>query len=141
MIILDTNIVSEFMGAPPHPAVLAWLKSIPIGDLCITTLQTAEIMKGLTDMPAGRRRDGLTRDYRSFRASLPDENVLSFNEAAAIEFGNVFVHRARLGRRIKEIDAQIAAIAIVHGFPVATRDTQDFEDCGVTLIDPFTYQV
>ena len=140
MIILDTNIVSEFMGAPPNPTVLAWLKTIPIHEICITTLQTAEIMKGLVDLPEGRRRDGLFRDYRAFRSSLPNTNILPFDEAAAIEFGVLWVHRARLGRRIQEVDAQIAAIARARGCRLATHDTQDFMDCGLILIDPFTHR-
>jgi len=35
------------------------------------------------------------------------------------------------------LDAQIAAIAGANGFAVATRNTRDFEDCGLDLLDPF----
>jgi len=141
MILLDTNIVSEFMGARPHPSVLAWLKTLPVSEIGITAIQTAEIMKGLSSLPDGRRKDSLFRDYRSFRANLPDANVLPFDEAAALEFGNIVSHRSLTGRPIKEMDAQIAAIAVVHGYPLATRNIGDFEDCGITLINPFTYKV
>ena len=34
-------------------------------------------------------------------------------------------------------DDQIAAIARVNGFMIATRNTADFEDCGVDLVNPF----
>jgi predicted nucleic acid-binding protein len=34
-------------------------------------------------------------------------------------------------------DGQIAAIARANGAAVATRNTLDFEDCGIELIDPF----
>lgn len=34
-------------------------------------------------------------------------------------------------------DGQIAGIARSHGFAVATRNTKDFEDCGIQLINPF----
>lgn len=140
MIVLDTNIVSEFMGAPPDPSVLVWLNTLTPRQIGITSIQTAEIMKGLANLPAGRRRDALLRDYRSFRANLPDTNLLAFDEAAALEFGNILAQRARAGRPTKEMDAQIAAIAVVHGYPLATRDTADFEHCGLTLINPFTYK-
>jgi predicted nucleic acid-binding protein len=31
----------------------------------------------------------------------------------------------------------IAATAAVHGLTLATRNEPDFEDCGVTVINPF----
>jgi len=36
-----------------------------------------------------------------------------------------------------EFDAQIAAIAAVHGAALATRNTADFEDCGMQLVNPW----
>jgi toxin FitB len=34
-------------------------------------------------------------------------------------------------------DGQIAAVAAVHGFAVATRDTQPFEAAGVEVLNPW----
>jgi predicted nucleic acid-binding protein len=34
-------------------------------------------------------------------------------------------------------DGQIAAIARVNGLELATRNSRDFADCGIDLIDPF----
>jgi len=36
-----------------------------------------------------------------------------------------------------ERDAMIAATALEHGFIVATRNTKDFEDTGVQLVNPW----
>ena len=36
-----------------------------------------------------------------------------------------------------ELDAQIAAIAHVHGAALATRNIGDFEGCGVKLMNPW----
>lgn len=35
------------------------------------------------------------------------------------------------------LDGQIAAIARVHAFAVATRNVRGFEECGLALVDPF----
>jgi predicted nucleic acid-binding protein len=35
------------------------------------------------------------------------------------------------------MDALIAAIALTHGAGIATRDTSDFADLGLDLINPF----
>ncbi len=32
---------------------------------------------------------------------------------------------------------QIAAIALLHGLTVVTRNTADFDDCGVALLNPY----
>ena len=37
----------------------------------------------------------------------------------------------------EQADAQIAAIARVHDFAIATRNIKDFENCGLRLINPF----
>jgi predicted nucleic acid-binding protein len=34
-------------------------------------------------------------------------------------------------------DDQIAAIAKNNGLTISTRNTSDFEDCGIELVDPF----
>lgn len=49
-------------------------------------------------------------------------------------------YRRRAGLPMSMADGQIAAIASAHHFSVATRNIKDFEDCGLTLIDPFVSQ-
>jgi toxin FitB len=38
------------------------------------------------------------------------------------------------------VDSLIAATALVHGLTVVTRNTADFEGCGVGLLNPWNYQ-
>ncbi|MGI9063356.1 MAG: hypothetical protein ACR2FQ_06055 [Pseudonocardiaceae bacterium] len=45
--------------------------------------------------------------------------------------------RERLGRPITVADAQIAAICRARQSTLATRNTRDFEDTGLELIDPW----
>jgi len=46
-------------------------------------------------------------------------------------------HASARGYSISPIDCQIAAIAAVHGFKVATRDTAPFGAAGVPVINPW----
>ena len=46
--------------------------------------------------------------------------------------------RDAAGRPISQFDAMIAAIAQSHGAAVATRNTADFERCGIPVINPWT---
>jgi predicted nucleic acid-binding protein len=36
------------------------------------------------------------------------------------------------------VDSLLAATALAHGLTVATRNTQDFVDSGVPVVDPFS---
>ena len=56
---------------------------------------------------------------------------------AAGHYADIVATRQRLGRRIEPIDAQIAAIARVHGMAVVTRDTEGFADCGIDIVNPW----
>ena len=64
--------------------------------------------------------------------------MLPFDAAAAGRYGSIVDGRERAGRPIDGFDAQIASICQVHGATLATRNTRDFEDTGVQLVDPWT---
>ncbi len=137
MIVLDTNIVSEFMTSPPAAPVLAWLNNQDAADLYLTTISIAEIVFGLRAMPDGKRRRLLHDRFEQFLTSAFQSRILVFDEAAARAYGEIRGDRRELGRPMGDFDGQIAAIAKTKGFTVATRNIKDFEGCGILLIDPF----
>jgi hypothetical protein len=57
--------------------------------------------------------------------------------AAARHYGQILSSRQRIGRPIREMDAQIASIAKVHGATLATRDIDDFLSCDLVLANPW----
>jgi predicted nucleic acid-binding protein len=66
------------------------------------------------------------------------DRVLPFDRAAAAHYAAFMAARRRAGRPVAMADAQIAAIARARGAAVlATRNTADFEGCGVPLLDPW----
>ena len=139
MIILDTNVVSEFMTSPPSTAVLDWMNSQEPASLYITAISIAEISFGLHAMPHGQRRRLLEDRFERFIAAAFPSRVLHFDEAAARIFGEVKAHRRQIGRPVSDCEGQIASIARVHGYGLATRNLADFEHCLVDLIDPFAF--
>jgi predicted nucleic acid-binding protein len=103
-----------------------------------TSITEAEILLGLELMPKGRRGDELERaTLRMFQVILSGR-VLPFDRAAARAYALIFAERQKIGRPIKQPDAQIAAIARSRGAAVATRNIADFEHCGIKVIDPWT---
>lgn len=137
MIILDTNVISELMKTAPASQVSDWFARVDGNDLYTSTISEAEIRSGLVAMPRGRRRDELL-DYTDvmFETVFRDQ-VISFDRAAAYEYGIVQAKRRAVGRPVAMADAMIAAIAIAQGFDVATRNVRDFEETGASVVNPF----
>ncbi len=137
MIVFDTNVVSELMKSAPSPAVAAWMSGIVADDLFTTTVTVAEIFYGIEILPKGRRRDQLFREAEGMFSEDFGGRVLSFDERAAHEYAHIASERRLRGRPILFADAQIAAIARANNATLATRNTADFEGCGVKVINPW----
>ena len=137
--ILDTNVVSEVMQAEPAAVVLRWLsqKRKEDGELCITTVSMAEILYGIELLPHGKRRTALLAGAEMMFVRVFAGRIFPFEEEAARAFPKIAASRRAQGRPIAELDAQIAAIARARGAILATRNTTDFEDCGVRLVNPW----
>jgi predicted nucleic acid-binding protein len=136
MIVLDTNVLSEPMRADSNPAVAAWLDRQIIDTLYLTTVSLAELLLGVELMPLGMRRSRLEARLGEVINAFGEARTLPF-DAQAARFFAVLVGRARVaGHAIGVADGQIAAIAAVRGFSIATRDTAPFVAAGVPVINP-----
>lgn len=136
MIVLDTNVVSELMRAKPAPAVLAWLRQSSGAGLYTTAVTVAEIRYGIARLSEGQRRESLHQAANEVFAAFPRQ-VLPFDLAAAGAYAEVVASRERLGHPIDGFDAQIAAICRTRVASLATRNTKDFTDTGIEVIDPW----
>jgi len=137
MIILDTNVVSEPYRLAPNLVVRAWLDSQPANSLFLCTPVLAELHFGIERLTPGARKTRLSTVVHEFEHSLYRDRILVFDAAAAAEYGRIRANRERLGRPLSQMDATIAAIALTHRAAIATRDTDDFTDLGLQLINPF----
>jgi len=136
-LLVDTNVVSEMMHPQMHPAIGRWLDRMESDNLFLASTSLAELRFGIAILPPGRRKKNLSSTLDHLVASLFHGRILAFDATAAEQFG-VIVSRARLrGRPIEMADGQIAAIAAVHGYTVATRDTGPFEAAEVAFVNPW----
>jgi toxin FitB len=106
-------------------------------ELYLTTITVAEILYGIELLPHGKRRDKLHAEAEATFAEDFSGRILPFDWDAAHMFAQIAAVRRLQGRSIAEFDAQIAAIAKCNGAALATRNTSDFEGCGVRLINPW----
>jgi toxin FitB len=89
-------------------------------------------------MSSGKRRDGLGVAIDRILRDDMAGRILPFDSAAARAYADIAATRRSAGKPISQADCQIAAIARAHNAPVATRNTPDFEGCGIDLINPWT---
>jgi predicted nucleic acid-binding protein len=97
----------------------------------------AELLSGIELMSVGRRQQqfrdavekAITVDFRG--------QILKFDLPSARGYSRILDSRQQIGRPIREMDALIAAIAFANGAALATRNTPDFEHCGIQLVNPW----
>lgn len=136
--VLDTHVLSELLRAEPSPAVIAWFAAQPHASLFVSSITQAEMMLGARLLPVGKRRTALEKALMAMYEEEFAGRVLPFDAAAVPAYVDIVSTRRIQGRPIAQFDAQIAAIALRAGARLATRNTIDFEQCGVALIDPWS---
>ncbi len=133
--LLDTNVVSELRKTKPHGAVVAWLETLHVEQILVSTVTMGELQTGVE---LTRRQDpAKAHEIESFLTSV--EMSFAFvpmDSACFREWSRLMAGKPEALRE----DAMIAATARVHGFTVATRDEKDFKHLGVEIINPFKFQ-
>jgi predicted nucleic acid-binding protein len=130
-------VVSELVRLQPDARVLAWLDSLDVEDLAISSISIAELMLGIESLPDGKRKETLRTETEVILIEEFAERILPFDETAAHRYAGLACLRNRMGRPIGMADAQIAAICLSYNASLATRNTKDFEDMGLVLINPW----
>lgn len=137
MIVLDTNVISEPMRNNPAAAVLNWLNEQTDTALFTTSTTVMELRFGLERLRDGKRKAGLWEVLDFTLSRLVGPRILAFDGSAAAEAARIGASAEKDGAPIGQANGQIAAIARIHGFAVATRDTAPFQRAGLTVINPW----
>ena len=127
--LVDTNVVSELMRPRPAPSVTSWAEEQETMTLSVVTLE--EILVGLSYRPSIRMArwfDGFVEARCEILPVTP-----SIARRSALLRGGL----RRGGKQRTQADMLIAATALEHNLALATRNTKDFDGCGVPLVNPF----
>lgn len=136
MIVLDTNVISEGGKPVSSPIVKTWIDGHDESGLYITGPTLMEIAYGAARFlnKTGSRR------YFTLLETLGSRfvgRVMDFSDPAPIVCGEIRANREKIGRPISLPDAMIAAICLVNGATLATRNVRDFDGLDLKLVNPF----
>lgn len=135
MFLLDTNVISELRYGKPNQSseVRRWAAEQSTGRLFLSAITILELEQGILVLERRTPPQGsaLRVWLTGVRAAFVGR-VLPFTDHSATICAALHVPNPR-----SERDAMIAATAIEHGFTVVTRNTQDFANTGVILLNPW----
>jgi toxin FitB len=137
VILLDTNVLSEIIRREPDKGVVSWMDSLDATTVGTTAITAAELLYGVSRLPAGARRDLLGEAIRGLLEHDLQGRVEPFDAISAAHYAQLVTDRERAGRPIGVADAQIAAICRKLRATLATRNIDDFVDTGIDLVDPW----
>lgn len=131
MYLLDTNVVSDVQRRLPKPT--AWLASVDPASISLSVITLGELDRGIvklrkTDPERAKKLDVWLRELRNDNT----DRILAITEEIALAWGRITAGRAR-----GSADSLIAATALVHDLILVTRHVEDFEDIGLTVVNPW----
>jgi predicted nucleic acid-binding protein len=135
--LVDTNVVSEWVKPEIAPRIIEWWRSVDEDRTFLSVVTLAELRRGIQRLPSGKRKDRLTEWLQDDLRERFHGRILGIDEAVADMWGFVVAERAAIGRPISAMDAFLAAIARVRETILVTRNTKDFSDLSLMLINPW----
>jgi predicted nucleic acid-binding protein len=137
VILLDTNVLSAVRKPGRHPQVKAWIAAQREQELFLSAITVGELERGLE---LQRRRDpGSASQLESWiRGVLAPffDRIIPFGHDEARVWGLLSARTGNSGT-----DNQIAATALVHDAVLATRNVRHFASSGVSLVNPYDFDL
>ena len=104
--------------------------------LAIPTVTIAEIAYGIAKIRPDERSDLLQSGLDAWRQRFTGR-IFALTEQAAMVYGEIMGDAQRAGTALSVPDGMIASIAIVNEGRLATRNTHDFTNVAVDLVNPW----
>jgi predicted nucleic acid-binding protein len=127
--LVDTNVLSELARPKPNRGVLEWAGAVSC--IALSVICVEELYFGLAWKPNARIQAWLDRFLEERCTILP------VDAEVARRCGELRGGLQARGRPRTQADMLIAATAQVRRLTLVTRNTDDFEGCGIALLNPF----
>ena len=138
--LLDTCVLSECARRNPDRRLKAWLANASgTGDFYVSAVTIGELAEGIESLPeTDPRKRRLAEWFEDEILAMYRDRILDFDHDAALAWGRIKGETNKIGLVRPDLDAQIAATALVHGLTVATRNVEDMDHTGVRVVNPFS---
>jgi len=133
--LVDTNVISELGKRKPDPKVIAFLQYANILISCIVIAELAFGAHKLPDRHPGKL--GYLNLVENLKRNYSNEIVPITTEIAEIS-GRLRASEKRKGRILEMADALIAATSVQTKTTLVTRNTKDFDQLNISLLNPFS---
>ncbi len=134
--LVDTNVLSELTKPTPASQVEAFLRQSK-NRLFVSVFSIGEIRKGIASLQTGNRRAALEDWLDNEIMPWLGDRVLPVTLAIAERWGDLSAQLKAKGRPRPMVDAVLAATAFKHDLVLVTRNVADYEDLGVTILNPW----
>jgi len=132
--LVDANVLSEATKPAPAPQVVEWLRRNE-REIAVDPIVLGEVRFGILLLPKGKQR---TRLDRWFDAGIQRIHCLPWEAQTGLRWAALLASLRASGKTMPIKDSMIAATALVHELVVATRNSVDFKNSGVKIINPFS---
>ncbi len=126
--LLDTNVISELSRPRPDPQVTTWAAGVETH--LVSAISVDELRYGIARRPSAHLHAWL-------QAYLDRHQVLDVNAEIAQISGQMRGEFSKRGIVREQADMLIAATAKLHGLTLVTRNSRDFDGCGIPVFNPF----
>jgi len=135
--LLDTCVVSELRRPRPDANVLAWLSNRRPEDWYLSAVTVGELRSGARSAKETTGRMILERWIDEIVLPMFGGRILPLDVQIADRWGRLMGDGMAKGRKPSVTDSQIAATALAHGMTMVTRNVDDFQFEGLSLVNPF----
>ncbi|MDN3986125.1 type II toxin-antitoxin system VapC family toxin [Zwartia vadi] len=133
--LLDTNVISELRRNSPDPSVIEWFSKRPASTLYLSVLTLGELRKGIENVKNLERRLVLTDWLETELPAFFTGRILPIDIKVTDRWSRLL---AAAGRPLPAIDSLLGATAAQYGLSVVTRNSRDFDNLGLSIINPWT---
>jgi predicted nucleic acid-binding protein len=135
--LLDTCAVSEPLQKHPKKEVLEFLGSLVPSESFVSVFALGELWKGIELLPPSRKKTQLADWFREDFEPGFAGRVLPLDRQCMIEWAKLVAHQESRGTPVPVIDSLIAATALAYDLTVVTRNVEDFERSGASILNPW----
>jgi predicted nucleic acid-binding protein len=131
--LVDANVLSEATKPMPSDRAVDWLARRE-QEIAVDAIILGELRYGILLMDKGRRRQRLEIWFTQVVAKI---RCVPWDAACGLRWAGLQAELRSGGNTMPLQDSMIAATALRYDLVVATRNSRDFQNAGVRLVNPF----